>query len=546
MIENLRKQTGLMSVILLLLAAGLILTMNDSSGSGGGDGKDYMKVGDVSLNRQEVSKEYDLTQRILSELGRYDYLFMFRNIEVSPDPAVNTVAARILLKNKAAEFGLNPSDDAAETYIKERIFVNQESGEFDAEGYTNFIDGLKQSGYKEQDLIDIIAEYLVFTKMRDIVASGVTIPQSSTIDLIKSDLQKVSVETVSFKYEDFSKNINPTDEEIKAYWETHKDAYLSDRQLKLSYLLVHADDSDRPKEAPLSPDASTEERTQANIAYNQQLDAWKQGRQGVIQALKKVYSEFYEKVQDSDGKEFTAAAENAAKIGGNDIRFVTTEPFSITTAPAELQELQVQGEQGAQPLLSALFDFKVGDTLLYKISQFSIGEDGYFAFRVDENILPQVKTYEAAKELAKADLIKQRANEALTKAAESAKSDIAKIMQGGKSFSDAVKEKGLTSTAIAPFGGSDKPEGVIAPELIFNAAKVTEPKSLAKDIVAQDASTSSIVYLDSRIYEIAEDADLQQNGFLDQQSQTLAMSVFTAWLRTLPEGAEMKLPRFTE
>lgn len=546
MIENLRKQSGLMAIILLLLAAGLILTMNDSGGGGGGGGNDYLSVDDISMDQSEVSRESNLAQSMLSQLRMYDYLFALSGLQVSPDPSVNLVTARILLKNKAEQYGIYPSEDAAEKLIKERICANPETGEFDSKLYANLVNGLKQAGFKEQDLIDIVAEYLVFAKVRDIVAGGITIPQVSSLALMKSEQQKVSLETVTLNLDDFKKQIQPTEEDIKKFWETHKDAYKTERQLKISYLRVQADESDRPKPAAENPNASTEERTQASIAYNKKLDNWILQRSESTKILLRVYNEFFDAVQDSDGKDFTAAAKKAAEVGGADIKFVTTDAFSAATAPAELRELMIRDAETPTSLVDALFNFEVGESLLYKISQFKIGFDGYFAFRIDEVIAPQVKSYEDAKELAKTDLINERSNEALKKAAEAAQAEIAKLMKEGKSFSDAAKAKGFTSTAIEAFGIDDQPKDVTSPQALFNAAKITEPKSIAKSIVHQNDSSASIVYLDSRVFEIAADADLQNNSYLDQQSNELAMSVFTAWLQSLPQEAEMKLPQFRE
>ena len=108
MIENMRKYTGLMVVVLVLLAAGLVLTMKPG-GSGGGAGNQFMQVNDIALDQNDFSKAGKntiLAIERLAQLQNYNDYFKFRefvgtltgNATSETQSQLNFVTNRILLK----------------------------------------------------------------------------------------------------------------------------------------------------------------------------------------------------------------------------------------------------------------------------------------------------------------------------------------------------------------------------------------------------------------------------------------------------------------
>ena len=142
MIENMRKYTGLMAVVFVLLAAGFLFTMNDiGTGAGGGSGPTALEVYGQSIDQQTYQKSGQRTLQLCSEVGMHNYV----NFLMAPDAAQlqqslqfasfgnyytlfgnnlteqdlnRFVANRYILQNAITEMGLYASEDEVSESIK--------------------------------------------------------------------------------------------------------------------------------------------------------------------------------------------------------------------------------------------------------------------------------------------------------------------------------------------------------------------------------------------------------------------------------------------
>ncbi len=77
MIENMRKYTGLMIVVFVLLLAGFLFTMGptaNSSGGGMGSGPTVLEVHGRALDQQAYRRMGDSTLQLASEAGLHTYV----------------------------------------------------------------------------------------------------------------------------------------------------------------------------------------------------------------------------------------------------------------------------------------------------------------------------------------------------------------------------------------------------------------------------------------------------------------------------------------
>ncbi|MGJ8674170.1 SurA N-terminal domain-containing protein [Rubritalea sp.] len=552
MIENMRKYTGLMVVVLILLAAGLVITMKPG-GSGGGLGHEFMTVEGVALDRNDFSKQGQNTIAAVQRLVQMQNFNDFIKLREFVGSLMGTkggetqrnldfVTNRILLKKKAHSLGLYSSNEVAATYIKDNMFQGRD-GTFDVEMYTTYVDSLANLGFKEIDFQELIGEYIVFTKTRDLIGGGITPSVEQTLAQMKSDAQTVGVSTVNFQLEDFSKEINPTEEEVKSYWETHKDKYKTDVQLKATYVLTLLDDSDQPTRPTPAPDADPTAVTQQNLAYQEALADWTEQRKNHTKILTKLFSEFVDTSADSDGIKFDEAAAVAKDKAGEDFTIVTTEAFNIENTPAEIKALTLKHYQPGTQIASILFDPKSynAEDINYNIHTFSVGLDGNLAIRIDERIEPAVKEFEVAKELATADLIQELASKAMHDAAITAQTEITELINAGKSFNEAAQEKGFNSSTLAPFTAASTPADINNADDLFRIAVITDPASIAKEL-SETGEITSIVYVDSRTYETSADDTIKEQQLIDNTATQLQYVAFNAWVNSLKDDADLKLP----
>ena len=552
MIENMRKYTGLMVVVLVLLAAGLILTMKPGGSGGGGAGNEFMQVNDVSLDQNDFSKAGKNTisavQR-LAQMQNYNDFFKFRefvgtltgNAASETQSQLNFVTNRILLKQAAEELGLYSAPEVAEKYIQDNMFQGRD-GSHDAKLYSSYIESLGSLGLKQKDFQQLVAEYMVFVKTRDLIGGGLTPSKVNTIAEDKLNRQDIGISVVSFKLADFEKEIIPTEDEIKSYWETHKDKYKTERTLKLTYVLTNLDTSDEPKRPTPAADADPAAVSKQNLEYQEKLVTWTEQRKGHTKILTKIFSDFVDLVQDSEGKDFDKAAAAAKEQAGEDFSIVNTEAFTITSVPEELKSLTLKNYQAGTQLIDLIFAKKFNaEDVYHNFDNFTVGRDGNVAIRLDEDIQPQVKSYDDAKDLASADLISKLAGEAMTKAAEDAKAKLTAAVADSKSFSDAAKEAELTATEMAPFNASTPPTEVTNAADFFRIAQITAPKTVATKLSTSDDS-ATIIYVATRTLTLEGDEALKETQLVEQAANSQKYWTFNAWINGLTEKAELKLP----
>jgi len=541
MIENMRKYTGLMVVVLILLAAGLIITMNPGGSQGGPNSGDFMSVKGESISRNDYNKLGQRTIEIAMQLRLIDYLFGL-GYDGSAKGNVDFVANRIVLRKGAESLGIYPSEAAAEKFLQEKAFLNAD-GAFDSGGYQNFIKNIADQGFTEVEFKELIADYLVFQKTREVIGGGLIAPRDTTIAAYQSDQQKIELLSVEYDIANFRKAITATDEQVKAYWEPRKEKYPTDRQLKISYVLAHVDSSDRPKKANIPKDMEPAVAAKIALDYDEKIEKWTaENQKKYSDVVETRYNNFYNKVADNDGKQIKETAEEFG------LKLVETDFFTKNKAPEELASLSAaEGDS----LTNTIFDYTFGTDEQFRIQQFEIGtpmpggttqSEGYIFVRLDDEKKPEPKTYEAAKEQAKADYIEEEARKAMIAKAEVDHKAIAEAIKSGKSFQDAAKAQELTVIEVGPFGKSETPQELNDPAFIFNRASVAAPNALINEAITA-TNEAYIIFVKDRTIEVKPDDAVAEAGELDNASNQLQFAVFNAWLLQQRKGADMKLPR---
>ena len=95
----------------------------------------------------------------------------------------------------------------------------------------------------EKHLRELMRENICLNKIINIVGGGLTHTRVATQNQMEAQMQTITLAKIVFNREDFVKKEEPTEEEIKAYWEAHQDAYKTDEQRRISYYYI-----DLPKE----------------------------------------------------------------------------------------------------------------------------------------------------------------------------------------------------------------------------------------------------------------------------------------------------------
>ncbi len=578
MIENIRKYNILIIIGLVVIAAGLVITMQTGGGRGLG-GNPYIKVGartytdneyrqlgvdglqiartfsqsDLSQAMRMAGYDQQLTRLILNSGPFPTYQFidslaprgMF--LADSEDKTEQFFINRMIVRGAKAEFGIHPSDEQINDFIRNLPTFMGAKGEFDQEIYARYIEkGLGRLGMGERDLRELISDIIATRHLRAIVSSGLSTHPNAIAAQNALDMQKISGSAARLELAPFKETIKPTDEELKTYWELIQDAFKTEEQRRFSYILVApekvdeqaaTEEDNKPSlaEAAMTDEqkaAAAKEKAEKEAARAVEIAEAKRKAQNKINAA---FDEFIIELENKKGANF----EELAATEDYQWEVVDSGLFTRTNPPEEL-DLTVRNNSGGGNVADQLFRMITTTDPLSKFSQpMPVGENQWLVARLDETIAARVKTFEEAKEQIREQYIEEHSTKALEKAMKEAAEKIASSLSEGKSFTEAANAAGIKE--IEPFEDTETNQGAPKPFLPFNLsqlARTIEPGKISEPVLQSDRVY--LIHVSKR--EIIEGTN--DEGMLVSQAN-IAMSnnaaaAFADWLKHQNESANIE------
>ena len=544
MIENIRKYTGLIIVLFVLVIVGFLLmdygNMNRGAGAGGNP---YIKVAGRTYTDKEFTKlgssAYQVTQSLAQsgDFQLFTFLFgMSGDAQSQEEAQENFFTARMLLRSAKEEFGVHPGEEEIDSFIsKLRAFAGP-NGEFAQEQYRNFIEkGIGRLGLTEGDIRELASDVIAQAKIAEILGTGLTSDRSSVAKETAIDGQRIAVDVARIDLDPIEEKIYPSEEDIKAYWETVQDAFKTPEKRKFTYLIAKPTFPAEPAEIAAPAEDATEE---AKAEYEKDKAAREatiaeERRKAQLAAGGKA-DDFLFQLESQQDLSFDKLAEE------NGWELKTTELFSLAEAPDDLKaSLRASSSQGTAA--SELFRMIVTSDPLSKISPaIPIGEDEWLIARLDgiEQIRPQ--TYEEARDEARARLISERAAAALKKAAEDAAETIKAARAESKSFADAAKEAGITheTVSLPEVTAGYHGDTTKIPANLFDASKYTDPGTLAEPLLESDRAF--IIHVGKREIVKQEDAANSVEAGFRRAEESTRIAAFNSWLAARSEAANIE------
>lgn len=578
MIENMRKYTGLMAVVFILLAAGFLFTMNDISSSGGGgigSGPTLLEANGRILDQQEYRRMGESTLQLASEAGLHAYVnflmvpdsaqlqqamqllqFGYPNYYVTlgrnikADDYNRFISNRIIIQQAIREMGISASEEEVSNAIKSSPGFNNQ-GRFDQVRYATFIEKrLGRLGMTEKDLRDVVRENLCLNKVIQIVGGGLVPPRKAAQDLLEAQMQSVLISRVVLKRSDFAAKENPGEEEIKSYWDTHQDLYKTDEQRRINYILLDLPPETQVKSEPvtLSPDATDEEKKSHAEAEKLRQEAeanlkaqMAEKRAQDARSLQKEIDEISQEIYDSEEEKKPLDFE--AILAKRNHQLQKTGLFSRSALPKQLAALNLRGNSNQR---KSLADFIFGHSTTSKdpydlvSDALPVGEHGWIIFTLEEVVEPTLLDYDSAKNMARAQLIAETSTQKVKEAALEAREAIAQALAAGQSFEQAAEQQGLKPEQIGPFSIADRDTQQKEPSyrLLHQKASGLNPGDISETIDEKDRSL--FFYLVSREIEDTEERKRRIEAAINDGSNQIMMIAFLSWLQQQYEEADVK------
>jgi hypothetical protein len=551
MIENLRKYTVLIIFFLALVVVALVIGIKDDIFRSGATGQPVLKIAGRTYSDKEFnllgSGAFELASSLArtGDFGLYQFIMGLSSGATGEDDAAEKFfIGRMILRQAKEEFGVHPGEEEISEYIRAlRAFAGPD-GKFNEETYRNFIEkGIGRLGMTENDLRELASDALAARKINAIVGAGLGVNRDVVALDLALDNQRVNGSLARLDLDPFEEKIQPTDDDIKAYWETLQDAFITEPLRKFTYIIATPDMpavTAEEKEAPetLAEAAASDEEKAAAEKKKAEEKAKKAAelaetrRKRQIELDSKV-DEFTFQLEEQKGAGF----EELAKENGWEVK--TTELFARATPPKEL-DVNLRSSSRGGKAVDELFRIEPTTDPVSKLSQpIAIGENQWLVARLDGEEKSRPKTFEEAKDEARAQYIREKATEAMKTAANEALAKIKELLAAGKSFADAAKEAGITETREFTKVTRDfRPDPATEPRTLFEAVRYVDPGSFAEVITEQDRAF--IVHVTSREVEKQADAAARLDSQVTSLSSQNEMIAFMGWIADRIEAAKVQ------
>ncbi len=400
----------------------------------------------------------------------------------------------LVLRHEMERVGVRPSDDEARAALKE-LPVFQVEGKFDPNRAKMAEQNLGMLGMTPADMLDIMKDSLGFSKLQDLVTKNYTASPLAAEKQYASRYQTLKTSTVSFKLEDFKKDVKVTDDEIKAYYEERKDSYMTDEQRAVSYVLF---------ENPADLD-------------KKELEVRQKEQNALVERVNKF---------NEESRKPGATLDSLAKA--LEEKTATEKPFTQAAPPEALKD--------EADLLTAIFQ---NNPDVLPLSDPIKGSKGYYIFHVSDIKAPEPKALDQVKDEVKNTLIDQKAQEAMAAAANEARNFLADGIKEGKKIEDLAKEKSFKLEAQPDLSIQSPPENVPNAMQIAREVETVPAGGVSKPITVPDGAV--IAYVHSKELWKREDAESLRSNMESSTERMERFRIFSAWFndRRAKAGAEM-------
>ncbi len=550
MIENIRKYTGLIIFFMALVVFSLVIGIKDDMFRAGVGGQGILKIDGRIYSDKEFSNlgsgAFELTSSLArsGDFGLYQFMMGLTTGATSQDDAAEKFFInRILLRQAKEDFGVHPGEQEISDYIRSLRAFASPAGKFDEVAYRNFIEkGIGRLGMTETDLRQLASDALASQKINAIVGSGLGVNRDMVARSMALESQRVSGTLARLDIDSFKAAIKPTDEEIKAYWENIQDAFTTQPLRKFTYIIASpampADGAEAEAPETLAEAAASDEEKKAAEAKKAEEKAKKTAELAELRRQKQnevdaKVDEFTYQLEEQKGAGF----EDLAKANGWEV--ITTELFAQATPPAAL-DINLRASSRGGKAADELFRIEPTTDPVSKLSQpIAIGENQWLVARLDGEEKSRPKTFEEAKELARAQFIEEKATEAMKAAADVAVAKIKEALTAGKSFTDAAKDAGISETReFSKVTAEYRPDPATEPLNLFEVTRHVDPGSLAE--VVAEANRAFIIHVASREVEKKEDTATRIDTQLASASRQNEMAAFVGWLTDRVEAAKVE------
>ena len=195
------------------------------------------RVGSI-YGRALTSIEVDRVDRQLQTAADLGLRNLVSGEAIGRGDKLDAVVNHLVIAHQAEAMGILPTNDEVEAAVQKVTLFQTPSGQFDPTKYAEFVsDKLTPRGFSEDQMDELVRQDIQFGKLREIVDAPVVVSPQDARLAYEQYYAKTNASVIRLKESDFAAGIKePTDDEIKKYYDDQKDQYIQPEKRKVAYV----------------------------------------------------------------------------------------------------------------------------------------------------------------------------------------------------------------------------------------------------------------------------------------------------------------------
>ncbi len=409
------------------------------------------------------------------------YSMIDRRFSMSPEEMEDAAWLRLATLKKARQLGMTASGDQIRNAIRQfPLFQNQETGQFDQNGYNMFVNQIlpqfrmSPAGFEQVFMENVLASkvanipaqgglvfeeeikkaFHLYTDMLTVEYAAIPRKLADVPKVGKEEAQiyfnanqeqfrmpeKAIVDYVQFAVADHLESVEVTDEMVAGFYENNKQRFL------------------KPAAEDAAPDAAPEfqplEEVKDKIAEGIQM-----------QLARTIAADLADEMVSELADETATFKEIAQKLG---LEIVDNTPAFTATDP-------VKGIDPTAPFQRASFALQKDETHYY--SDPVVGRDFVYVISLTKKLDSFLPSFEVVQDAATEAAKMAAAETAYIEKSEQLHAEITAALKGGTPFADAAAKYKLELKTTEPFNITSRLEGDFGQQIMMGALRVQQGKT---------------------------------------------------------------------
>ena len=150
-----------------------------------------------------------------------------------------------ILQHETAQLGIQPTQSELTDFVRNLRAFRGASG-FDSNKYREFTENiLPANGFTDAQVEELATYALSFNRIKELVAVGVSLPDSESRENYELQNGKLFVQAVRIHGGDFAKDIKVTDEDVQKYFEAHKKEFMTEEKRRVEFVALALTDEQK-------------------------------------------------------------------------------------------------------------------------------------------------------------------------------------------------------------------------------------------------------------------------------------------------------------